>query len=83
MPVPGYKAYNNYSQRDKESMRTAASDVLVTQTDDVESLLGDIKTAAQSSSSDISDIKTLVGQIKTNTDDINQVLEQITVGEGV
>ena len=47
-----YETYNNYSQRDKESMRTeaaikssASSDTLVDQTDQVESLLGDIKTA--------------------------------------
>ena len=42
MPQPDYKDYNNYSQRDKESMRTAAADAsvtaeqaLVTQTDGI------------------------------------------------
>ena len=47
-----YQTYNNYSQRDKESMRTeaaikssASGDTLVTQTDQVESLLTDIKNA--------------------------------------
>ena len=51
MPQSNYKDYNNYSQRDKESMRTAAADAsvtaeqaLVTQTDDIEPKLTSINT---------------------------------------
>lgn len=47
--MPGYKDYNNYSQQDKDSMRTDADiksnaneQTLISQTDQVESLLGSI-----------------------------------------
>lgn len=70
MPQSNYKDYNNYSQRDKESMRTAAADAsvtaeqaLVAQTDDVEPKLttintniAAIKTAEQTILSNVSSI---------------------------
>ena len=50
--MAGYKDYNNYSQQDKDSMRTEAGiksntneEAIISQTDQVEALLGDIKTA--------------------------------------
>lgn len=68
-----YEEYNNYSQRDKESMRTAADDKLVEQTDDVESKLTSIDTSTTAIKSDVATIKadtatikTDVGNIKTN-----------------
>lgn len=72
MPQPDYKDYNNYSQRDKESMRTAAADesvtqekLLVTQTDEVESKLTAINTDTTAIKTDVGNIKTNVGLIKT------------------
>ena len=62
-----YKEYNNYSQRDKESMRTAADDKLVEQTDDVEAKLTSIDTSATAIKTDVGNIKTNVGTIKTDT----------------
>lgn len=76
-----YETYNNYSQRDKESMRTeaaikssASSDTLVDQTDQVESLLGDIKTALETVITHLSTIegkqdtaKGVLDTIATNT----------------
>ena len=48
--MPTYKDYNNYSQQDKDSMRTDSSiksntneSTIISQTDQVESLLTDIK----------------------------------------
>lgn len=74
MPQSNYKDYNNYSQRDKESMRTAAADAsvtaeqtLVTQTDDVEPKLTSIDTSATTIKTDVGNIKTNVGTIKTDT----------------
>ena len=70
MPQSNYKDYNNYSQRDKETMRTAAADAsvtaeqaLVTQPDDIEPKLttrntniAAIKTAEQTIQSNVSSI---------------------------
>lgn len=74
MPQPDYKDYNNYSQRDKESMRTAAADesvtqekLLVNQTDEVESKLTAINTDTTAIKTDVGNIKTNVGTIKTDT----------------
>lgn len=48
--MPTYKDYNNYSQQDKDSMRTDSSiksnaneSTIISQTDQVEPLLTDIK----------------------------------------
>lgn len=62
-----YKEYNNYSQRDKESMRTAADDKLVAQTDDVENKLTSLDTSITTIKTDVGTIKTNVGTIKTDT----------------
>lgn len=62
-----YKEYNNYSQRDKESMRTAADDKLVEQTDDVENKLTSLDTNITTIKTDVGAIKTNVGTIKTDT----------------
>lgn len=62
--MPTYKDYNNYSQQDKDSMRTDADiksntneQTLISQTDQVEALLGDIKTA-------LATLKTAVDGVK-------------------
>lgn len=72
-----YETYNNYSQRDKESMRTeaavkssASSDTLVDQTDQVEELLGDIKTL-------LGDVKTALTSIQGKQDAAKSVLDTI------
>ena len=72
MPQSNYKDYNNYSQRDKESMRTAAADesvsqekLLVTQTDEVEGKLTAINTDTTAIKTDVGKIKTDVAAIKT------------------
>lgn len=62
-----YKEYNNYSQRDKESMRTYADDKLVEQTDDVESKLTSIDSSTTTIKSDVATIKSNTASIKTNT----------------
>lgn len=72
-----YKEYNNYSQRDKESMRTAADDKLVEQTDDVESKLTSIDTSATAIKADVGTIKTDTSSIKNNTDRVEEYLEDI------
>lgn len=77
MPQSNYKDYNNYSQRDKESMRTAAADAsvtaeqtLVTQTDDVEPKLTSIN-------STLNTIKAHVQTIQSNTDQVEDYLSEI------
>lgn len=77
MPQSNYKDYNNYSQRDKESMRTAAADAsvtaeqtLVTQTDDVEPKLTSIN-------SSLNAIKTAEQTIQNNTDQVEEYLAGI------
>lgn len=57
---PTYKDYNNYSQQDKDSMRTRANDIsnkneatLIGQTDEVESLLRTV----------ISKLDTIIGHV--------------------
>ena len=77
MPQSNYKDYNNYSQRDKESMRTAAADAsvtaeqtLVTQTDDIEPKLTTINT-------NIAAIKTAEQTIQSRVDGIPQDLGRI------
>ena len=64
--MPDYKQYNNYSEQDKDSMRTDADiksnqneKTLISQTDQVESLLTNIKSL-------LGDIKTAVGTVNNN-----------------
>ena len=64
--MPDYKQYNNYSEQDKDSMRTDADiksnqneQTLITQTDQVESLLADVKSL-------LGDIKTALGTVNNN-----------------
>lgn len=64
--MPTYKDYNNYSQQDKDSMRTDADiksntneQTLISQTDQVESLLADVKSL-------LGDIKTALGTVNNN-----------------
>ena len=61
--MPDYKQYNNYSEQDKDSMRTDADiksnqneKTLISQTDRVESLLTNIKSL-------LGDIKTALGTV--------------------
>ena len=65
--MPTYKDYNNYSQQDKDSMRTDADiksntneQTLISQTDQVEALLGDIKTALAALKTAVNDVKSAV-----------------------
>ena len=64
--MPDYKQYNNYSEQDKDSMRTDADiksnqneKTLISQTDQVESLLINIKSL-------LGDIKTALGTVNNN-----------------
>lgn len=64
--MPDYKQYNNYSEQDKDSMRTDADiksnqneKTLISQTDQVESLLTNIKSL-------LGDIKTALGAVNSN-----------------
>lgn len=64
--MPDYKQYNNYSEQDKDSMRTDADiksnqneKTLINQTDQVESLLTNIKSL-------LGDIKTSLGTVNNN-----------------
>ena len=64
--MPDYKQYNNYSEQDKDSMRTDADiksnqneKTLISQTDQVESLLTNIKSL-------LGDIKTALGAVNNN-----------------
>lgn len=64
--MPDYKQYNNYSEQDKDSMRTDADiksnqneKTLISQTDQVESLLTNIKSL-------LGDIKAALGTVNNN-----------------
>lgn len=64
--MPDYKQYNNYSEQDKDSMRTDADiksnqneKTLISQTDQVESLLTNVKSL-------LGDIKTALGTVNNN-----------------
>ena len=70
-----YKDYNNYSQRDKESMRTYADDKLVEQTDDVESKLTSIDSTARTIKSDVTSIKSNTASISTSASNIFELLD--------
>ena len=73
-----YKDYNNYSQRDKESMRTYADDKLVEQTDDVESKLTSIDSTATTIKSDVATIKSDTATIKGSTTSIKTNVSSIS-----
>lgn len=64
--MPDYKQYNNYSEQDKDSMRTDADiksnqneQTLISQTDQVESLLSNVKSL-------LGDVKTALGTVNDN-----------------
>lgn len=66
----GYKEYNNYSQRDKDSMRTLAADTsnanettIIGQTDELEGLI-------KATNSKLDDIKAYTDGIEAKLDDI-------------
>lgn len=67
-----YKDYNNYSEQDKDSMRTLAADTsnanestIISQTDQVESLLSTIITRLETLHADVDQVETKVDAVKT------------------
>lgn len=67
-----YKDYNNYSQQDKDSMRTLAADTsnanestIISQTDQVESLLSTIITRLETLHADVDQVETKIDAVKT------------------
>ena len=71
--MAGYKDYNNYSQQDKDSMRTEADiksntneETIISQTDQVETLLGDIKTALATVNTKLTTIAGKIDTVNTN-----------------
>ena len=67
-----YKEYNNYSQQDKDSMRTLAADTsnanestIISQTDQVESLLSTIITRLETLHADVDQVETKIDAVKT------------------
>ena len=71
--MAGYKDYNNYSQQDKDSMRTEADiksntneEAIISQTDQVETLLGDIKTALATVNTKLTTIAGKIDTVNTN-----------------
>lgn len=71
--MAGYKDYNNYSQQDKDSMRTEADiksntneETIISQTDQVETLLGDIKTALATVNTNLTTIAGKIDTVNTN-----------------
>lgn len=71
--MAGYKDYNNYSQQDKDSMRTEADiksntneETIISQTDQVETLLGDIKTALAAVNTNLTTIAGKIDTVNTN-----------------
>ena len=73
-----YKEYNNYSQKEKESMMAANTTTsnqneatIIGDVDDVETLLGDIKTELANIKSEVTAIKTTAGNIYSRQDTIN------------
>lgn len=68
-----YKEYNNYSQQDKDSMRTLAADTsnanestIISQTDQVESLLSTIITRLETLHADVDQVESKLDAIKTS-----------------
>lgn len=71
--MAGYKDYNNFSQQDKDSMRTEADiksntneETIISQTDQVETLLGDIKTALATVNTNLTTIAGKLDTVNTN-----------------
>jgi len=71
--MPDYKQYNNYSEQDKDSMRTDADiksntneETIISQTDQVETLLGDIKTALATVNTNLTTIAGKIDTVNTN-----------------
>ena len=67
-----YKEYNNYSQQDKDSMRTLAADTsnanestIISQTDQVESLLSTVITRLETLHADVDQVETKIDAVKT------------------
>lgn len=87
----GYKEYNNYSQRDKDSMRTLAADTsnanettLIGQTDELEGLikatnskLDDIKTYTDGIEAKLDDIKTYTDGVEAKLDTLASKLDTL------
>lgn len=67
-----YKDYNNYSEQDKDSMRTLAADTsnanestIISQTDQVESLLSTIIARLGTLHADVDQVETKIDAVKT------------------
>ena len=67
-----YKEYNNYSQQDKDSMRTLAADTsnanestIISQTDQVESLLSTVIARLETLHADVDQVETKIDAVKT------------------
>lgn len=67
-----YKDYNNYSQQDKDSMRTLAADTsnanestIISQTDQVESLLSTVIARLETLHADVDQVETKIDAVKT------------------
>ena len=67
-----YKDYNNYSEQDKDSMRTLAADTsnanestIISQTDQVESLLSTVITRLETLHADVDQVETKIDAVKT------------------
>lgn len=68
-----YKDYNNYSEQDKDSMRTLAADTsntnestIISQTDQVESLLSTVITRLETLHADVDQVESKLDAIKTS-----------------
>jgi hypothetical protein len=67
-----YKDYNNYSEQDKDSMRTLAADTsntnestIISQTDQVESLLSTVIARLETLHADVDQVETKIDAVKT------------------
>lgn len=68
-----YKDYNNYSEQDKDSMRTLAADTsnanestIISQTDQVESLLSTVIARLETLHTDVDQVESKLDAIKTS-----------------
>lgn len=80
----GYKQYNNYSQQDKDSMRTLAADTsnanettLINQTDQVESLLSSVIKELQDVDANTDAIETKLDTLAGYVDGIEGKLDSV------
>lgn len=67
-----YKDYNNYSEQDKDSMRTLAANTsnanestIISQTDQVESLLSTVIARLETLHADVDQVETKIDAVKT------------------